>query len=293
MKTDFNIMAVYGIGLLGGSLCRRVRRFFPSVRIMAADMDRQSLESALNEGVIDEIINGGDSTPAGADLVVVAVPVMASIGIIRDILSAHDLKSETIVIDVGSVKGPVVASVSGSPGSARFVGCNPMAGTERSGYAAGFDALYDNARVIITPHAANTEKTLELVMNFWQSMETEVHIMDPDRHDMIAAMTSHLPDLMSGLLVSIVKNSDFVSSMNDVRKMTGTGFTGMTRLAASSPEMWSDIAALNARNILPLLDRCVEEINRMKKMVGEASEDGRLREYLDEVRNFREKLVLK
>jgi prephenate dehydrogenase len=292
MKTDFNTIAVYGIGLLGGSLCRRIRRFFPSVRIQAADIDTQSLESALNEGVIDEIIPGGAS-PAGADIIVVAVPVVASVGIIGDILSMHDMKSEAIVIDVGSVKAPIVASVSESPRSAQFVGCHPMAGTERSGYAAGFDALYDNARVIITPHEANTEKTVELIRNFWQSLETEVHIMDASRHDMIAAMTSHLPDLISGLLVSIVKNSGLASSMDEIRKMTGTGFAGMTRLAASSPEMWSDIAALNGNNILPLLDRCVDEINRMREMVEAAPEDGRLLDYLYEVRNFREKLVLK
>ena len=193
MEASFDKIAVFGMGLLGGSLCRRIKKNTPSMKIVACDRSQENVRQALEDGVVDEITAPDRVDLTGADLVVVAVPVVASISLILDILSREDLGGNAIVMDVGSVKESILKEVKGHPRSAQFIGCHPMAGSEKSGYGASTDSLYDGARVIITPHKNNTEKDIAAIESLWNGMGATVRMMSSEDHDRLVGNDKPCP----------------------------------------------------------------------------------------------------
>ncbi len=191
----FRRVAVVGLGLLGGSLCRALKGIDPSIDITAFARDVSKLEAALADRAIDRALPVDGLSPAGMDLAVIASPVLSSIESLRKLLGHPDL-GDCLIVDVGSVKGPLVALAAAHSKGGRFVGCHPMAGSEKSGYEHSSGALYRGASVIITPHQ-KTSRDLETVERFWKSLGSRTVLCDAQVHDRLVALTSHVPHLVA------------------------------------------------------------------------------------------------
>lgn len=266
----FDHIAVFGLGLLGGSVCRGVRRRYPGVRLSAYGRSGARLEAALREGAIDAAGEIEAASLRGVDLAIVSTPVEASMGIISRILSDPELGPNALVIDVGSVKDAVVRSTMSHERSSQFIGCHPMAGSEKMGYRNSSGELFEGASVIITPHRGNREDDVVAVREFWESLGAVTAIVPPEMHDRIVSCTSHLPHMVAAALVRVIDDSLRKGGMPErVDLFIGGGFRDTTRVASGSPEMWRDISALNRENIMSAVDRMIDELALLKKLMEE------------------------
>ncbi len=276
----FNSIAVFGLGLLGGSVCKCLKRLNPGVRIAAYGRDPRRLEAALKGGLIDAAGGFEDAAIAGIDLVVVSTPVDSSIEIIGKLLRNPELGPSALVIDVGSVKEDVIRCVESYDRADRFVGCHPMAGSEKMGYEHSSADLFEGAAVIITPHARNGEEDVLAIAGFWKMMGAVTTVVSPAEHDVIAAYTSHLPHLTASALVRVF--DEFRNGRTgDPGPFIGRGFRDMTRLSSGSPDLWRDIAIHNRKNLIEALDRMMDELARLRAaLAADGSGAREIHEYL-------------
>ena len=242
-------IAVFGLGLLGGSICKSLRTVDRGGRIAAYDVDTVSLDAAIKESVIDEVIDYGKAA-IDCDVAIVALPVKRSVTVIRSVLDKTD--DDSLVIDLGSVKTGVIRGVIDHRSSFRFVPCHPMAGSERSGFAGASADILPGASVIITPHEKNDPGMVDRAKRLWEKLGTNVTVTDSVTHDKAVALTSHLPHLISSAIVHAErKGSPENVSMAPFR---GKGYRDMTRLASGAPSVWEDICEMNAEQIIVALD---------------------------------------
>ena len=256
----FNHIAIVGLGLIGGSLARVVRNKKLAQRVTAFGRNQERLQKAQQLGLVDGYQTGFCSGFEEVDLVVIATPVGTIVELARAI--APHLKPGTIITDVGSVKAAIVAALeSHLPKSITFIGGHPIAGTENSGFEASFPELFENRICVVTPTASSDQNALEKVRNLWTAAGSSVVSMDVDTHDKIFAAISHLPHMVAFSLVNAVVNmKDY--AQNSLQYSAG-GFRDFTRIAASDPIMWRDIALLNRDNLLAALDyfaRAIEDV---------------------------------
>ena len=241
-----------GVGLIGGSLALALRRAGFAGQIAGFDRDASALERAARLQVIDQVAESASEAARGAELVVVAVPVKAVGPVMHDVGLALD--PGAVVTDVGSTKAEVIetARLELRERFARFVPGHPIAGREASGVEAAAVDLFKGARVVLTPVAETDPKAVELVRGAWEAAGARVSMLGPEEHDRIFAAVSHLPHFLSFALVSeIASRADAAELFN----FAAGGFRDFTRIAASSPEMWRDIALQNRTALLAELDR--------------------------------------
>lgn len=231
-----------GVGLIGGSLALAAKRAGLIETAVGYGRNLATLERAKELGLIDEIFTDPSMACADADLLFVAVPVTGTVPLICD-LEPH-LRDDCIVTDGGSVKGEIVASI---PVGVRFVGGHPVAGTEKSGPNAAFADLYKDHYTILTPTADTDADALAKVTRLWEGVGATVVTMTPADHDKALAVISHLPHLAAYALVETLEEED---PDGIVGKLVAGGFKSATRIAASHPEMWRDIFAMNKKATL-------------------------------------------
>jgi cyclohexadieny/prephenate dehydrogenase len=262
----FRHVAIIGVGLIGSSIARgAAERADAVVSLYDADADVRRRAAALNIGAVKE---SAVEAVRNADLIVLAVPVGVMGAVAGEIASA--LKAGAVVTDVGSVKGAVVEQVAKLvPPQAFFVPGHPIAGTEFSGPEAGFAALFENRWLILTPlddlrpEYARAVAALEA---FWRALGANVEHMRPERHDLVLAMTSHLPHLIAFSIVVTAEDLQNVKEAEIVRYSAG-GFRDFTRIAASDPTMWRDVFLNNREAVLEVLGHFVEELTALQKAV--------------------------
>jgi prephenate dehydrogenase len=256
----FNHIAIVGLGLIGGSLARVVRNKKLAQRVTAFGRNPERLQKAQQLGLVDGYQTGFDSGFEDVDLVVMATPAGTIVELARAI--APRLKPGTIITDVGSVKAAIVAALDSKlPRSIKFIGSHPIAGTENSGFEASFAELFENRICVVTPTASSDQNALEQIRSLWTAAGSSVVSMDVDTHDKIFAAISHLPHMVAFSLVNaVVDMKDY--AQNTLQYSAG-GFRDFTRIAASDPIMWRDIALLNRDNLLATLNyfsRAIEEV---------------------------------
>ena len=250
-------VVIIGVGLIGGSLARALRAHDAVSQITGVARSRETLDTALQLGVIDKAET--DPVPAmkDADLVIIATPV-STIGSLLELIAPH-IPAHCVVTDAGSVKGSVISAARLALGEKIdcFVPGHPIAGTENSGVAASFAELYIDHRVILTPLPENSAEDVHLIQAMWEVCGARVVRMSPEDHDAMLGATSHLPHLLAFSLV------DFLSQQErheDIFANTAGGFRDFTRIAASSPVMWRDICMANREELIPLLNSMEQQL---------------------------------
>lgn len=261
----FNRIALIGIGLIGSSLARVVRRQGIARHVAISTRSAATLERAEELGLGDSYSTDPAVAARDADLVVVSVPVGASGEVAEAIAPA--LKAGAIVTDVGSTKGSVIAQMRPKlPANVDFIPGHPLAGTEKSGPDAGFAELFENRWCVFTPLPGTDPDALEKLSEFWRRCGSNVDTMDPDHHDMVLAIVSHLPHIIAYNIVGTADDLQTVTK-SEVIKYSASGFRDFTRLAASDPTMWRDVCLHNKDAILEMLARFSEDLASLQRAI--------------------------
>lgn len=245
-------IALFGTGLIGGSFALALRRRHPAVRVVGCDRDLEAARRAFELGFIDTIAGSVADAVRDADLVFLAVPV-AQMPDLLAAMAAAPLADGVVITDAGSTKGDVVDAARRALGArvADFVPGHPIAGREVHGPDAALASLYEGRDVILTPLAENRPEAVACVHAAWSDCGAHVTTMPVGQHDRVLAAVSHLPHMLSYALVAqIVDSADAALKLG----LAGAGFRDFTRIAASSPEMWRDIALANRTALLTELD---------------------------------------
>lgn len=261
----FEKVTIIGFGLIGSSMARAIRENKLAGSVVAVDADKDVCRIAMDLGIADDATTDLAEGVADADLVVLAVPVAACGDVARHIRAF--LKKGAILTDVGSVKGAVIENVSPHvPDNVQFVPAHPIAGTENSGPESGFAALFAGRWCIVTPMPETDIRAVEKVTKLWEGFGSEIEIMDPKRHDLVLAITSHLPHLIAYTIVGTASDLE-THMMDDVIKFSASGFRDFTRIAASNPVMWRDIFLENKDAVLEILQRFNEDLTALQRAI--------------------------
>jgi cyclohexadieny/prephenate dehydrogenase len=261
----FDTIAVIGLGLIGSSVARGVKSRGLARRLVGYDVSEEVRARSSELGFCDDVAATPEAAAAGADLIVVAVPVGATAKAVEAI-AAH-LKEGAIVTEVGSVKAAVIRQVLAVlPAHASFVPGHPIAGTEHSGPDAGFAELFDGRWCILTPCERSTDEAVAKVTALWRGLGSAVEIMTPEHHDIVLAITSHIPHLIAYNIVGTASDLEQVTS-SEVIKFSAGGFRDFTRIASSDPVMWRDVFLNNKQAVLEVLGRFTEDLAALQRMI--------------------------
>jgi len=268
----FEALAIIGVGLIGSSIARAARHRHAARRIILADLSVEVLERAKALGLGDVVTDDLARAVSGADCVILCAPVGANEAIGRAIAPA--LQQGAIVSDVGSVKGAVVAALAPVlPSHARLVPAHPVAGTEHSGPDAGFASLFVNRWCILTPPEGTDDEAVEKLRTLWQTLGSHVEIMSAAHHDLVLAITSHVPHLIAYNIVGTAADLEEVTR-SEVIKFSAGGFRDFTRIASSDPTMWRDVFLHNKEAVLEMLGRFNEDLTALQRMIRREDGDG-------------------
>lgn len=245
-QTPLPVLAVVGVGLIGGSFAAALRRAKGVSRVLGVGRNRKSLQEAMDLGLIDAEATLEEAA-AQADVILLAVPV----GVTQSALETMrpHLRDDTLITDAGSTKANVVRAARAGLGDriAQFVPGHPIAGAEKAGPAAATDRLYQDRTVVLTPLEENSAQARRAITRLWEACGARVIVMEPEAHDIVLASVSHVPHFLASVYMWQVASAE----NSDVRmELAGSGFRDFTRIAAGSPEIWRDIFLSNRDAVL-------------------------------------------
>ena len=260
----FARISIIGLGLIGSSIARAVREAMPSVTLTGHDAGAEVRETARALKLCDDVTDTPGAAVTDADLVILCVPV-GMMGEVAQFIAA-DLPPEAIVSDVGSSKASVAAALGAALPNHTVIPAHPVAGTERSGPEAGFAALFHNRWCILTPPDDADPAKVAQLQAFWEKLGANVEIMDAVHHDLVLAVTSHLPHLIAYTIVGTASDLESVTR-SEVIKYSAGGFRDFTRIAASDPTMWRDVFLSNKDAVLEMLQRFSEDLTALQRAI--------------------------
>ena len=261
----FARVSIIGMGLIGSSLARAIRLHMPTVRITGTDADAGVRERVRELGLVDDVADTAGAAVVDADLVVLAVPLGAFAAVGAEI--AADLSAGAVVSDVGSAKQIVLDSLAPlMPADVHLIPAHPVAGIERSGPDAGFPTLFEGRWCIITPPPGADEAAVARLSEFWARLGSKVDRMEPRHHDLVLAVTSHIPHLIAYSIVGTAADLEGVTR-GEVIKYSAGGFRDFTRIAASDPTMWRDVFLTNRDAVLEVLGRVSEDLAVLQRAI--------------------------
>lgn len=261
----FNRLALIGVGLIGSSIARAARLQGAVCEIAATARSTETRRRVAELGLADQVLETNAAAVAGADLVIVCAPVGACGDIAKEI--APHLKAGAVVSDVGSVKGAIVRDMAPHlPAAVHFVPAHPVAGTEHSGPDAGFAELFVERWCILTPPENTDADAVERLAGFWRMLGAKVETMAPGHHDLVLAITSHLPHLIAYTIVGTADELGEVTR-SEVLKFSAGGFRDFTRIAASDPTMWRDVFLANKDAVLEMLGTFNEDLAQLTRAI--------------------------
>ncbi|WOI53238.1 prephenate/arogenate dehydrogenase family protein [Parvularcula sp. LCG005] len=264
-EPHFERVALIGLGLIGSSLAHAIKRSALAGHIVGTARSEATRATALKLGFLDSAVPTVAEAVKDADLVVLCTPV-GTFGRLAAEMAPH-LKPGSIVTDVGSVKGEVINAVAPHlPDGVHFVPSHPVAGTEHSGPEAGFAELFDNRWCILTPPPEADAVAVETTVKFWEACGAKVEVMDAQHHDLVLAITSHIPHLIAYNIVGTAADMETVTR-SEVIKFSAGGFRDFTRIAASDPDMWRDIFLTNKDAVLEMLGRFSEDLSSLQRAI--------------------------
>ena len=261
----FDTIAIVGLGLIGSSIARAARAQGAVRSIVATARSPQTRKRVVELGIADKVVETNAEAVEGADLVIVCVPVGVCGAVAKEI--GPHLKAGATISDVGSVKGSIVRDMGPHlPKTVHFVPAHPVAGTEHSGPDAGFAELFMNRWCILTPPQGTDAQAVDRLAAFWRLLGANVETMTPDHHDLVLAVTSHLPHLIAYTIVGTADELETVTR-SEVLKFSAGGFRDFTRIASSDPVMWRDVFLNNKEAVLEMLGRFNEDVSALTKAI--------------------------
>jgi cyclohexadieny/prephenate dehydrogenase len=270
-QPKFGRVALIGLGLIGSSIARAVKAQHLADELVTTDRSSDVRKRAKEIGLGDRVADSNAAAVEGADIVIACVPVGAC-GAVAKAIAAH-LKAGAIVSDVGSVKGSVLKDMAEHlPTSVHFIPAHPVAGTEQSGPDSGFAELFVNRWCILTPPDEAAPQAVERLKSFWQALGANVETMDPQHHDLVLAITSHLPHLIAYTIVGTADELEGVTE-SEVLKFSAGGFRDFTRIAASDPTMWRDVFLSNKDAVLEMLGTFQEDLSKLTRAIRRSDGD--------------------
>jgi len=278
----FKKAALLGTGLIGGSIGIALREKQLVEKIVGWDRDSEAREQAVKRGAVDEKADVALDAVQGADLVVLAVPVLSTVELLKEILPA--VEAGALITDVGSTKSRIMETVEPIlPDSVYFIGGHPMAGSEESGIKGADPALLENAIYVLTPGYNTPSEMIGKLTGMLEEAGAQPLLLEPETHDRVVASVSHLPHLAASALVQSVAGS---GDMELVRTMAAGGFRDSTRIALANPEVWRDICISNREALRSALDTFKRSIEFLDQYLSESNAEA-IEEYLREARDYR------
>ncbi|VAW84603.1 Cyclohexadienyl dehydrogenase [hydrothermal vent metagenome] len=262
---------IIGVGLIGGSLARALKRVHYCDEIVGYGRNHFQLQRAVELGVVDRFETNLMDAVQGVDLIVVAVPLGSMFEVFHRLAELVD--AGTVITDVGSAKGSVTQAARTAFGDVKFpffVPGHPVAGTENSGVDASFAELYDQRRVLLTPVVETDPAAVQQVELMWRAAGAVVEMLAVDHHDDVLAATSHLPHILAYTLVDVLVKMD---DSEEIFRYAAGGFRDFTRIASSDPQMWTDIVMGNKAAILPALDQYIEHVTQLRATINRSDEN--------------------
>ena len=260
----FQHIAIIGLGLIGSSIARAVRENIPDMQITGFDIEADTCTRAKTLEICDNVHRDYAVGLDKADLVILCVPVGAMESVLT--AAAPHLADDAIISDVGSCKSSVLAAMRAAVPNHSYIPAHPVAGTEKSGPEAGFSKLFQGRWCIITPDSDSDSNAVTRLTRFWETLGANVEIMDAAHHDMVLAVTSHLPHLIAYTIVGTASDLEDVTQ-SEVIKYSAGGFRDFTRIAASDPVMWRDVFLSNKEAVLEMLQRFSEDLSSLQRAI--------------------------
>lgn len=287
-SVHFERITLIGIGLIGSSIARDIKALGLANEVVISTRSEATLKRAEELGLGDRYTTSAAEAVEGADLVIVSVPVGSSGAVAEQIAGA--LKPGAILTDVGSTKASVIAQMAPHvPEGVHFIPGHPLAGTEKSGPDAGFAGLFKGRWCIFTPLPDTDAQALGRLRDFWLALGSRIDEMDPQHHDKVLAIVSHLPHIIAYNIVGTADDLETVTE-SEVIKYSASGFRDFTRLAASDPTMWRDVCLHNKDAILEMLARFSEDLAYLQRAI-RWGEGDKLFELFARTRTIRRSIV--
>ncbi|OCC22869.1 cyclohexadienyl dehydrogenase [Croceicoccus estronivorus] len=261
---SYGKVAIIGLGLLGGSIGLAVAEHLPGVATTGYDADPAVRKRAAERGLAGTICESASDAATDADLVIFCVPVGAMETAAREI--AGSIKPGCVISDVGSSKQSVLNALTTALPGAPVIPAHPVAGTEHSGPDAGFASLFHHRWCIVTPPENADPAQVETLCDFWSALGAKVDTMSPEHHDLVLAVTSHVPHLIAYTIVGTASDLEDVTR-SEVIKYSAGGFRDFTRIAASDPTMWRDVFLNNKDAVLTMLQRFTEDLTALQRAI--------------------------
>lgn len=274
-----------GLGLIGGSIAKAVRQYYPDWEIIAYDKSRETLALAVQEGTIHTACSSIDDNFRGCSYIFLCAPVTYNTAYLSQLKNL--ISSACILTDVGSVKTSIHEEVSRIGLEENFIGGHPMAGSEKSGFSNAKAHLIENAYYILTPSAGVPEEKVATYRAFVESLKALPVILDYREHDSITGTISHLPHIIASTLVNFVHDTDTKDGL--MKSLAAGGFKDITRIASSSPVMWQQICLKNRDNISRILGNYIQALERAKDLVDHSDEEA-LYSMFENSRDYRDSM---
>ena len=281
--TDSNFtIGFIGLGLIGGSIAKGIRRVFPNYTLIGMDENPDTIKSALEDGIIDSIATDCKTDFAECNYVFLCAPVQYNVMYLKDLKGS--INKNCILTDVGSVKEEIHLKIEELGMEEYFIGGHPMAGSEKTGYANSKRILIENAYYILTPTAKVAKEKVSAYKEFVTSLKALPVILDYNEHDIITGTISHLPHIIASTLVNFVHDTDTADGL--MKALAAGGFKDITRIASSSPVMWQQICLKNGENISHILGHYIEALTQAKEQI-DAENETALYSMFEDSRDYR------
>ena len=278
----YNKIGFIGLGLIGGSIAKAIRQYYPDYEIVAFDKNKETLALATQESIINVACTSIDDNFQKCDYIFLCAPVAFNTAYLKQMIPyLHD---SLILTDVGSVKTPIHEEIIRLGLEKYFIGGHPMAGSEKSGFANSKALLIENAYFILTPSASVSEEQVTSYHDVVESLHAIPLVLDYKEHDYVTGTISHLPHIIAASLVNFVKDTDTENEL--MKHLAAGGFRDITRIASSSPTMWQHVCAQNKENISHILGNYIEALKTAKEYVDHGDEQN-IYDMFEHSRNYR------
>ncbi len=285
---SFQTVGIIGLGLIGGSLAKTIKKHMPTVQILSYDKNQDALQQASSDKVIDGFSHLSVSVLEPCDLIFLCAEVKENLELLNELKPY--LSSRTIISDVGSVKEEVVDLIAAEGLAKHFIGGHPMAGSEKSGYENATDFMFENVYYILTPTNETPAELTDSLCEFLSELKMLPKVMSPHKHDASTAAVSHFPHVLASSLVNVVAALD--DEEETLKQIAAGGFKDITRIASSSPEMWRQICLSNQSAICNIITSFKEQLDIVESHIQNQDADA-IYSFFEDAKNYRDSLQIK